>query len=428
MSIQELYQLFKECSCVTTDTRNITDNSMFFALKGPNFNANTFANEALKKGSTYAIIDEETYLVDQRTILVNDVLETLQELSKYHREQLSIPVIGITGSNGKTTTKELVQTVLSKKYKVAATKGNLNNHIGVPLTILAIHSEIEIAIIEMGANHAGEIEFLCNIAQPNSGLITNIGMAHLEGFGSLEVIIETKVALYKSLSKNKGMAFVNAEDKRLVDLSSRNERILFGNDNSINAKVISSTSPFLSFDLKVNGKEYKEIETKLVGNYNIDNILAAVTIGNYFDVDTLTIISALNAYNPENNRSQWLNTGKNNLILDAYNANPSSTYSAIRNFELLIAENKIIILGDMLELGKIEQEEHQKIINLLKNNKIQSILIGPVYQSCSAESTIKKFATTEEAKKHLLAKPLLNKTILIKGSRGLKLELLVENL
>lgn len=428
MSIQELYQLFKECSCVTTDTRNITDNSMFFALKGPNFNANTFAVEALKKGSTYAIIDEETYLVDQRTILVNDVLETLQELSKYHREQLSIPVIGITGSNGKTTTKELVQTVLSKKYKVAATKGNLNNHIGVPLTILAIHSEIEIAIIEMGANHAGEIEFLCNIAQPNSGLITNIGMAHLEGFGSLEVIIETKVALYKSLSKNKGMAFVNAEDKRLVDLSSRNERILFGNDNSINAKVISSTSPFLSFDLKVNGKEYKEIETKLVGNYNIDNILAAVTIGNYFDVDTLTIISALNAYNPENNRSQWLNTGKNNLILDAYNANPSSTYSAIRNFELLIAENKIIILGDMLELGKIEQEEHQKIINLLKNNKIQSILIGPVYQSCSAESTIQKFATTEEAKKHLLAKPLLNKTILIKGSRGLKLELLVENL
>jgi len=428
MTIQELYLRFKECSTVTTDTRNISENSMFFALKGPNFNANEFAAEALKKESRYAIIDEKEFLIDERTILVDNVLKTLQDLSKYHREQLSIPVIGITGSNGKTTSKELMFAVLSKKYKVAATKGNLNNHIGVPLTILSIDQDIEIAIVEMGANHAGEIAFLCTLSQPNYGLITNIGMAHLEGFGSLETIIETKTALYKFLARSGGKAFVNEQDERLVGLSNKNDRVLFRNKKNINAQAIPSTSPFLSFDLTDEGEIYKGIETQLVGDYNLDNILAALAIAKYFDVKMEDSIAAIKDYRPANNRSQWMNSGKNQLILDAYNANPSSTYSAIRNFETLLADNKIIILGDMLELGKIEKEEHQRIIDLLNENKIQTLLVGPIYNSCTIGPSMKQFSSTEDAKAYLLSSPLENKTILIKGSRGLKLESLVDAL
>jgi len=426
MTNKELYLLFKECSCVTTDTRNIAEKSMFFALKGPNFNANTFAAQALQNGCSYAIIDQEEYLIDNRTILVDDVLQTLQVLSKYHREQLSIPIIGITGSNGKTTSKELIQAVLKKKYKVAATKGNLNNHIGVPLTLLSIGSEIEIAIVEMGANHAGEIAFLCALAQPNYGLITNIGMAHLEGFGSLETIINTKAALYEFLAQNNGKAFVNKKDERLVDLSVENERILYRSTKTIDATSIPSKSPFLSFDLTIDGKEYPGIETQLVGDYNLENILAAISIAKYFKVSTEEIINAIKGYRPANNRSQWFSSDNNQLILDAYNANPSSTNSAIRNFESLLAENKVIILGDMLELGEIEKEEHQKIIDLLQKNEIESILVGPIYNSCSVGPTIKQFTSTVNAKEYLKINPLLNKTILIKGSRGLKLETLVD--
>ena len=426
MTNKELYLLFKECSCVTTDTRNIAEKSMFFALKGPNFNANTFAAQALQNGCSYAIIDQEEYLIDNRTILVDDVLQTLQVLSKYHREQLSIPIIGITGSNGKTTSKELIQAVLKKKYKVAATKGNLNNHIGVPLTLLSIGSEIEIAIVEMGANHAGEIAFLCALAQPNYGLITNIGMAHLEGFGSLETIINTKAALYEFLAQNNGKAFVNKKDERLVDLSVENERILYRSTKTIDATSIPSKSPFLSFDLTIDGKEYPGIETQLVGDYNLENILAAISIAKYFKVSTEEIINAIKGYRPANNRSQWFSSDNNQLILDAYNANPSSTNSAIRNFESLLAENKVIILGDMLELGEIEKEEHQKIIDLLQKNEIETILVGPIYNSCSVGPTIKQFTSTVSAKEYLKINPLLNKTILIKGSRGLKLETLVD--
>ncbi len=426
MTNKELYLLFKECSCVTTDTRNIAEKSMFFALKGPNFNANTFAAQALQNGCSYAIIDQEEYLIDNRTILVDDVLQTLQVLSKYHREQLSIPIIGITGSNGKTTSKELIQAVLKKKYKVAATKGNLNNHIGVPLTLLSIGSEIEIAIVEMGANHAGEIAFLCALAQPNYGLITNIGMAHLEGFGSLETIINTKAALYEFLAQNNGKAFVNKKDERLVDLSVENERIFYRSTKTIDAISIPSKNPFLLFDLTIDGKEYTGIETQLVGDYNLENILAAISIAKYFKVSTEDIINAIKEYRPANNRSQWFSSDNNQLILDAYNANPSSTNSAIRNFESLLAENKVIILGDMLELGEIEKEEHQKIIDLLQKNEIESILVGPIYNSCSVGPTIKQFTSTVNAKEYLKINPLLNKTILIKGSRGLKLETLVD--
>lgn len=426
MTNKELYLLFKECSCVTTDTRNIKEKSMFFALKGPNFNANTFAAEALQNGCSYAIIDQEEYLIDNRTILVDDVLQTLQVLSKYHREQLSIPIIGITGSNGKTTSKELIQAVLKKKYKVAATKGNLNNHIGVPLTLLSIGSEIEISIVEMGANHAGEIAFLCALAQPNIGLITNIGMAHLEGFGSLETIINTKAALYEFLAQNNGIAFVNKKDDRLVNLSIENERILYRSTESIDAASLPSKSPFLSFNLTINGKEYPGIETQLVGDYNLENILAAISIAVYFKVNTEDIINAIKEYRPANNRSQWFSSDNNQLILDAYNANPSSTNSAIRNFESLLADNKVIILGDMLELGEIEKEEHQKIIDLLQKNQIESILVGPIYNSCSVSPSIKQFTSTENAKEYLKNNPLIEKTILIKGSRGLQLETLVE--
>lgn len=425
MSIQELYINFKACSAVITDTRNIVKDSMFFALKGPSFNANTFASNALDEGCKYAIIDEKEYFIDERTILVDNVLESLQKLACFHRKQISIPIIGITGSNGKTTTKELLNAVLSKKYKVSATLGNLNNHIGVPLTLLAIKGDTEIAIVEMGANHAGEIEFLCNISKPDHGLITNIGKAHLEGFGTIDIIIETKTALYSHLEKNKGIAFVNSHDDLLMEESSRNNRILY-RDSSIDAAAISSSSPLLTFNLSVGEEIYNNLKSNLIGDYNLDNILAAMSIGLHFEVDIKDIINAIENYIPSNNRSQLLNTKSNKLILDAYNANPSSTLLALENFISLQLDNKVIILGDMLELGSLEEKEHQLIVDRLKHINIDVILIGPIYAFCELGEGIKSFSNTNDAFSYLEKNPLKNKTILIKGSRGLKLESLTE--
>ena len=399
---------------------------MFFALKGSHFNANAFAQQALDNGCKYAIIDEEEYQVNERCILVDDVLRTLQDLAKYHRQQLSIPIIGITGSNGKTTSKELLNAVLSKKYKVLATPGNYNNHIGVPLTMLSIDASIEIAIIEMGANHAGEIGFLCEISQPNFGAITNIGKAHLEGFGSIETIIETKTALYRFLKKHKGIVFVDEKNDLLVSKSNENQRILFNNKENLNAEILPSSSPFLEFKLFIKGKEASRVNSQLIGNYNLDNALLAIAIGQYFDVPLQDMVRAIEEYRPSNNRSQWMESKHNKLILDAYNANPSSIEEAIKNFSSLELQNKAVILGDMLELGEIAIEEHQKIIDLLKNVDMDVYLIGPIYNSCNKAEKMHFFSETEEAKKYLLDHPLKNKSILIKGSRGLKLESLVD--
>lgn len=427
MLIPELYSLYRSCSDISTDTRKITDDSMFFALKGPNFNANSLAESALKSGAKYAVIDEEEYYLDDRTILVDDVLSCLQDLARYHRDQLSIPIIGITGSNGKTTTKELIHAVLAKKYNVYATQGNYNNHIGVPLTLLAIKADIEIAIIEMGANHAGEIEFLCNISNPNYGLITNIGKAHLEGFGSMETTIETKTALYRHLKKNNGIAFVNHKDQLLCSKSENLNRIFY-RTNELDGINIEVNNPFLNFQLLLNGKADNRINTQLIGEYNLDNILAAYSIGQYFDVPKTDIIKALEEYSPSNNRSQFYETDKNKLILDAYNANPSSTILAIKNFAKLDLENKLVILGDMLELGDNAQEEHQEMVNEISSSAMDAFLIGPIYSACKLGNGILAFSGTEECKDYLIKNHQVGRAILIKGSRGLKLETLVDAL
>jgi UDP-N-acetylmuramoyl-tripeptide--D-alanyl-D-alanine ligase len=426
MSIKEIYSLFKSSRAITTDSRKVSEGALFFALKGAQFNANAFAQQALENGCTYAIIDDKEYQLNDRCILVDDVLITLQELAKYHRQQLSIPIIGITGSNGKTTTKELLNAVLSKKYKVLATPGNYNNHIGVPLTMLSIGEDIEIAIIEMGANHAGEIAFLCEISQPDFGAITNIGKAHLEGFGSIETIIETKTALYRHLKKHNGIAFVDEKNALLVSKSNENKRILFNNKENLHAEILQSSSPFLEFKLFIKDKEVALVKSQLIGNYNLDNALLAFSIGQYFDVPVMDMVKAIEEYRPSNNRSQWMESKYNKLILDAYNANPSSIEQAIQNFASLDLQNKVVILGDMLELGDTAKEEHQKIIDLLKNVAIDAYLIGPIYNSCNKAEKMNFFSETEEAKKYLMDHPLRNKSILIKGSRGLKLESLVD--
>jgi UDP-N-acetylmuramoyl-tripeptide--D-alanyl-D-alanine ligase len=426
MQIPELHSLFTSCSEACTDTRNLIEDSMFFALKGPSFNANAFAKQALENGCKYAIIDEKEFYVDERSIIVEDVLTCLQELALYHREQLKIPVIGITGSNGKTTTKELIYTALKPKYKVFATKGNLNNHIGVPLSLLAIKEDVEIAIIEMGANHGGEIEFLCNICLPNYGVITNIGKAHLEGFGSIETIIETKTALYRHLSKNDGYTFVNKKDDLLRSLSKGQKCIFYRSVDSIDGEILHDKGPFLSFTFLDKNKPVKEVNLRLIGDYNLDNVLAAMAIGLYFKVDLSDLIQALEDYTPTNNRSQWLKTAKNEIILDAYNANPSSTLLAIRNFDKMKGEHKLAILGDMLELGDGSLEEHQKIVDELEHLQIKSIVVGPQYALCKTAPNITSIHSTEACKDFLLKQNYHNKMILIKGSRGLKMERLAE--
>lgn len=426
MHISEVYSSYLSCTEVSTDTRNLKKGSMFFALKGPNFNANQFALKALDAGCNYVVIDEEDHYIDDRTILVENVLDCLQALALYHRQQLKIPVIGITGSNGKTTTKELLHAVLREKYNVYATKGNYNNHIGVPLTLLAITKDVEIAIIEMGANHAGEIEELCNISLPNYGIITNIGKAHLEGFGTIETIIDTKTALYRHLLKQNGIAFVNKKDPLLVKLSKDNKRIFFRSIDGVDGELTDSNHPFCSFIPIIDKGNLAEVRSQMIGEYNLDNMLAAMAIGIYFKVDIKKIISAIENYSPSNNRSQYLETKKNKLILDAYNANPSSTLLALNNFNKIEEGKQMVILGDMLELGPSAQEEHQKIVDELAKVNYEVILVGPIYSSCTLSDQMKAFANSTDCKSFLSKDQPNGKTILIKGSRGLKLETLQE--
>jgi UDP-N-acetylmuramoyl-tripeptide--D-alanyl-D-alanine ligase len=421
MDITFIHSLFLKCNSVSIDTRKIEPNSLFVAIKGEHFDANTFAKEALDKGACYVIIDNKAFYIDQRTILVEDSLIALQELAKFHREYLKLPIIALTGSNGKTTTKELIQLVLSKKYSTKATIGNLNNHIGVPLTLLSFGSDTEIGIVEMGANHKKEIEFLCELAKPDYGYITNFGKAHLEGFGGVEGVIEAKSEMYHYLSENNKLAFINLEDPIQVEKAKFLKAYSFG-INKENADVNITdvkANPFVGI-----GYSNFTISTHLIGLYNANNINAALTIGKYFGVSDNAIKEALESYIPENNRSQLISKGTNQIILDAYNANPSSMVVAIENFVQLDNPNKIMILGDMFELGQESHLEHKAIVNLLSNEEnVVCYFIGKAfYENKIDKDNFCFYETFESFKNFLQTIKITNSSILIKGSRGMALE------
>jgi UDP-N-acetylmuramoyl-tripeptide--D-alanyl-D-alanine ligase len=425
MNIKDIHNLFLQCKSVSIDTRKIEKGSMFFAIKGENFDANTFALAALELGALFVIIDNASYAIDQRTILVENSLETLQELAKFHRSYLKLPIIALTGSNGKTTTKELINVVLAKKYNTKATIGNLNNHIGVPLTLLSFTQETEIGIVEMGANHKKEIEFLCEIAQPDYGYITNFGKAHLEGFGGVEGVIEGKSEMYRFLAKNDKLVFVNLEDPIQIEKSAGIKSFSFGvNNNAANIQIKNiKANPFVAI-------EYDDfsVASHLIGLYNANNINAAVAMGYYFKVDKNDIKGAIENYIPENNRSQLLRIESNQIILDAYNANPSSMAVAITNFLQLENQNKIMILGDMFELGNESSQEHKLIVDsLLEQDRSKCYLIGKFfYEHKVVKDNVVFFETFDSFVGYLKTVHFNNNTILIKGSRGMALERILE--
>ncbi len=420
--IEKLYHIFKEYPQITTDSRNIPARSIFFALKGESFDGNVFASQALADGAAYAVIDNEKYLQDN-CFLVEDVLETLQKLANHHRKQLNFPILAITGSNGKTTTKELINAVLSQQYKVVSTKGNLNNHIGVPLTLLSFTQETEIGIVEMGANHPGEIKTLCSIAEPDYGIITNIGKAHLEGFGGFEGVIRTKNELYQWLRQHNGKAITNKDNKLLMELVSGIDCVTYGKSEQADTQgILKENTGFLRLDWQDKAGNSHVLSTHLVGDYNFENVLAAVCVGNIFNIEAARINKAIESYMPSNSRSQAINTLHNFVILDAYNANPTSMRAAIENFLQLKAEKKMVILGDMLELGKESLEEHTQIRKLLEQSNFDiTILVGKEFSSLK-NNPFHTFSTSEHAKEYLAQKNITNYHILIKGSRGVKME------
>lgn len=427
MIISELHKLFLECNFASTDTRKISKGDMFFALKGDNFNGNTYAQEAIEQGAKYTIIDDAKYHISSETILVNDVLETLQTLATYHRAYLKVPIIALTGSNGKTTTKELINAVLSKKYKTTATIGNLNNHIGVPLTLLSMNQQTEIGIVEMGANHQKEIEFLCNIAKPDYGLITNFGKAHLEGFGGVEGVIKGKSEMYTHLMQNKKIVFVNYNDAIQIEKTKEAKTFTFGTKNQpVNVKIsYKDARPFVTCEY-----EQLEIRSQLIGDYNFNNMAIAITIGNYFKVNKEEIKRAIENYVPANNRSQIIQKGTIKIILDAYNANPTSMKAALDNFEKQKDISKICILGDMFELGKDAEKEHQYIADLSSTMPFNHIvLIGEnFYKTKLVSPKVSVFKSFLEFKDSFNFSQLTNTTLLIKGSRGMALERVLEYL
>ena len=415
MKIADLYSLYSQHGFVDTDTRKIRENTLFFALKGDNFNGNKFAEEALKKGANFAIIDEREYKTSENIILVDNVLKTLQELASYHRKTLNIPIISLTGSNGKTTTKELINAVLSSTFKTTATKGNFNNHIGVPLTLLSMTASTEIGIVEMGANHPKEIAFLSEISNPDFGYITNFGSAHLEGFGSVEGVIKAKSELYDFLIKNNKNIFVNSKDLIQLEKTKNANVILF--DNSIR---FIEANPFV----KLSFNEI-EIESNLIGDYNFSNIAAAITIANYFNISKEKIKKSIESYIPSNNRSQIINTESNKIILDAYNANPTSVKVALNSFKNIKSKHKTIVLGDMFELGNYAEAEHQNVVNIASELNFDNVfLVGENFKKTITE--YQQFETFNDLKLHFLKHPIKESVILIKGSRGMALERAVE--
>ena len=428
MKLSALYQLFLSCGVVTSDSRNCPTNSMFIALKGDSFNGNLFASQALDKGCAYVVVDEATAVVegDNRYILVDDCLSTLQALANYHRRELGTRVIGITGTNGKTTTKELIAAVLSKSYNVLYTQGNLNNHIGVPLTLLRMTIEHDIAVIEMGANHPGEIKQLAEIAEPDFGIITNVGKAHLEGFGSFEGVIKTKGELYDYLrSKPNSIAFLHHENQYLQEIAHDLIWVEYGEaPNLCITGQVTDNSPCLAFNWWHDDSAINEVKTNLIGAYNFTNALAAVAIGRYFEVSESDINDALSQYQPQNNRSQLQKTEHNTLIIDAYNANPTSMMAALENFSQMKATDKVLILGDMRELGRDSLSENKRIVGYLMQAKFEKvILVGEEFGSLASNYTT--YADVQELIAHLQEHRLVDCTILIKGSNGTKLSTIV---
>jgi len=420
MTIEELYELYKRYPAIQTDTRKLKKGDLFFALKGDNFNGNKFAPAALESGAAYAIIDEKEFEIPGKTILTDDVLGTLQKLALHHREQFNIPFIAITGSNGKTTTKELIHAVLSSSYKTYTTEGNLNNHIGIPLTILKVKSDAEIVVIEMGANHQKEIEGYCKYALPTHGLITNIGKAHLEGFGGPEGVKKGKGELFDYLRTLNGTAFVMWDYDYLREISNGIPVIIkYGTHDAETTGNLVKSEPFL--EVQLSGSENGIIKTNLVGDYNLPNILAAVSVGRFFKVNDKKITTALENYSPSNSRSQLIVKGTNKIILDAYNANPSSMKLAIENFAKLNADNKILMLGAMAELGRDSINEHKGIVDLLKNfNWKEVILVGGDF--LKFDHPYRKFSSSADAKTWLQQQQFENAYLLIKGSRSMQME------
>jgi len=424
MNTIQIHKLFLDSSGISTDTRKINIGNLFFALKGQNFDGNLFTEKAIDLGASYAIIDDENYSKPHsQTILVDNVLETLQNLAAFHRKHLNIPIVALTGSNGKTTSKELIFSVLNEKFNTIATQGNLNNHIGVPLTLLSMNKNTEIGIVEMGANHHGEIAALCEIAQPDYGYITNFGKAHLEGFGSLEGVIKAKSELYEYLRKNNKKVFVNSDDPIQVEKSKGIQSYSFGNKNSGSQVEVTllEANPFLNLDFND-----IEIKTKIIGRYNYSNLAAAIAIGTYFEVSPEVIKRGIENYTPGNNRSQIIKINSNTIVMDAYNANPTSMRAALENFNLLDANHKMVILGDMFELGEDSKTEHQNIAEFAELLNVDYvILVGKNFFKTKTDKA-KKFETFENLKAFLEIAHFEHYQVLIKGSRGMALERVLE--
>jgi UDP-N-acetylmuramoyl-tripeptide--D-alanyl-D-alanine ligase len=427
MRIEDLYKLYLSSSGISTDTRMITPGSVFFALKGPKFNANEFAVEALKKGAAWAVVDEKDFVANDQCILVEDGLSALQQLATHHRSQLKIPVVALTGSNGKTTSKELVSTVLAQKFKTHATRGNLNNHIGVPLTILSIGRDVEIAVVEMGANHVGEIADLCSIANPTHGFITNIGKAHIGTFGGFDNIVKGKSELYDHLEKTAGTTFVNSQNELLTGLAKRFKSVVwYPSEQDFYKCELISSDPFLL----VQAENGDRVQTQLTGAYNFENVAAALCIAKYFGVDPVKANSAIAAYTPSNMRSQVVKKGSNTIILDAYNANPSSMAAAVENMASMKASSKVLILGDMFELEEEAEKEHKGIARLITSRNFTKVyLCGSLFKSALGEIPIAKyFEKKDQLIEELKRNPISDSTILVKASRGIGLESVVDYL
>ena len=427
MTIQQLYCIYESHPDVTTDSRKTPSGSIFFALKGEKSDGNAYAHQALERGCAYAVVDDPSVVRDDRYILVDDVLSTLQQLASYHRISWGRPVIGITGTNGKTTTKELLSAVLSRKYRLWHTQGNFNNHIGVPLTLLSIRPEHEMAVIEMGANHPGEIKTLVNVVSPNAGLITNVGKAHLEGFGSFEGVIRTKCELYDFLRETGGQVFINLDNEILTPRSKGISSVGYGieqKDGLVYGEV-TSKSPFLSLRFHLLDGTSWDVQTNLVGVYNAENVMAAVCVGVFFGVSASDIRDALQGYVPTNNRSQFTQTASNRLIIDAYNANPTSMTASIRNFADVSMENKTLILGEMRELGSDSLTEHQRIIDLCLSYGLTDVyLVGASFKSVSTD--FMRFSDVDELIRYVRQHSFSDRSILIKGSNGNHLDRIVQ--
>lgn len=419
-----LLKIFQKYEDVTTDTRTIKKGSIFFGLKGENFDGNSFANKALSLGAEAVVIDNKDYYINDKTILVEDSLSCLQDFASYYRKTLTIPIFAISGTNGKTTTKELIHTILSTKYKTSATVGNLNNQIGVPLTLLKIKKDDQIAIVEMGASHLKDIEFLCNIAQPTCGLLTNVGTAHIAGFGSLEGVVQTKTELYRFLNSRKGKVFVNFDDENLKKQQVENKTTYsLKTKADIQAKIINQESPFAEIEI-----DNQEIHSNLIGGYNCYNILAAICVGKYFDVSLSLMKNAIESYQPNNNRSQIKKTDRNTLILDCYNANPSSCKEAINAFSKIKADEKRVFIGAMKELGTVSEKEHKAIADLLNSLSLKQIIfVGDEYKQYATQKNNVWFQTSNEAKNYIINnEQIKDSLILIKGSRATQMENLVD--